>query len=761
MEKKAENTNLNVEDATVRHVGRSVEPPESVHALQEQLDATEDDLREAQELATAMTLESMTQIVKKIVNIHDGDPNFPHSTMTKIKDFLANESIIQNPENHEQLIYELKVEAALVTNNSPYAEVRSVVDNHDDPSLPASTIRAWTIGILFSVFLAFINQLFSIRLPSIRFDTNIAQLLAYPLGKAWERWMPNVYVPVPFTSIRIPLNPGKFNKKEHMLIAIMANTSRSLPYTNYIIWTQVLPQYFDQQYARSFSYIILNAFGTNFIGYGMAGLTRRFLVYPSYSVWPTSLVTIALNTALHDSNNDPVVGPFKQIWRMTRYKFFLTTFSGMFVYFWFPNYIMSVLSYFSWMTWIAPNNRELDILTGFNNGLALFNPLPTFDWNVLIERIDPLMVPSFSTFNAASGMFLSGLIILPVWYSNGWNTGYLPIVTNRVWDHYGKRYNVSRTIDERGMYDHESYMSYSAPYIGAANTMIYGFFFATYSAVVTHVIFYHRHEIATGFKSMWNSIRSKKDTSKDAEYDDVHNRLMAAYPEVSEWWYLGTLIISIVLGVLGIALWPTYTSPAVVLYGILLCLIFVIPIGVVAAMTGIEITLNVMAEFIGGMIVEGNALAMNFFKSYGYVTCAQALSFANDLKVAHYVKIPPRATFAGQMIATLISTLVCSGVMKFQMEIKDVCTKQAPMRFYCPGPNTFFTASVLWGTIGPLKVFGMDGQYKWLLLGFPLGIAAVVGFWGLRQCFPRSRALRQVHMVALLKGGCFWTPICK
>lgn len=138
-------------------------------------------------------------------------------------------------------------------------------------------------------------------------------------------------------------------------------------------------------------------------------------------------------------------------------------------------------------------------------------------------------------------MFLSGLIILAVWYSNGWNTGYLPIVTNRVWDHYGKRYNVSRTIDERGMYDHESYMSYSAPYIGAANTMIYGFFFATYSAVVTHVIFYHRHEIATGFKSMWNSIRSKKDTSKDAEYDDVHNRLMAAYPE-------GELLCSMILG---------------------------------------------------------------------------------------------------------------------------------------------------------------------------------------------------------------------
>ncbi len=141
------------------------------------------------------------------------------------------------------------------------------------------------------------------------------------------------------------------------------------------------------------------------------------------------------------------------------------------------------------------------------------------------------MVPSFSTFNAASGMFLSGLVILGLWYSNSWNTGYLPIVTNKLWDHYGKRYNVSKTIDERGMYDHESYMSYSAPYIGAANVVIYGFFFATYSAVVTHVIFYHRHEIGTGFKSLWGSLRRKRDSSSDAEYDDVHNRLMAAYPE--------------------------------------------------------------------------------------------------------------------------------------------------------------------------------------------------------------------------------------
>lgn len=276
-----------------------------------------------------------------------------------------------NPDKHQKVIEEMKLEAALITNNSPYVEVRAVVDNHDDPSTPASTVRAWTLGCFFSVLLSLVNQLFSIRQPDIRFDTNVAQLLAFPLGKAWERWMPRRRVAIPFTGRTVALNPGRFNKKEHMLIAIMANTSRSLPYTNLIIWTQVLPQYFDQQYARSFTYMFLNAFATNFIGYGLAGLTRKFLVYPPYCVWPASLVTIALNTALHDEENLPVPGPFDRVWRVSRYRFFLYAFAAMFVYFWLPNYLFQVLSYFAWMTWFAPDNLHLNILTGMQSGLGV------------------------------------------------------------------------------------------------------------------------------------------------------------------------------------------------------------------------------------------------------------------------------------------------------------------------------------------------------------------------------------------------------
>ena len=61
--------------------------------------------------------------------------------------------------------------------NSPYTEVRAVVDNHDTPNMPASTFRSWVIGTLLVVAGSFLNQFFSIRYSGAGFDTNFAQLL--------------------------------------------------------------------------------------------------------------------------------------------------------------------------------------------------------------------------------------------------------------------------------------------------------------------------------------------------------------------------------------------------------------------------------------------------------------------------------------------------------------------------------------------------------------------------------------------------------
>lgn len=95
---------------------------------------------------------------------------------------------------------------------------------------------------------------------------------------------------------------------------------------------------------------------------------------------------------------------------------------------------------------------------------------------------------------------------------------------------------------------------------------------------------------------------------------------------------------------------------------------------------------------------------------------------------------------------------MCTGVLNFQMSLPGVCTVHAPNRFTCPGINNFFTAAVLWGTVGPIKVFGRGGMYTWLLAGFPIGFVVPFLLYYVSKKHGKPW-MRQIHPVALFYGG--------
>lgn len=642
-----------------------------------------------------MNLETAVSILKDAIDQHDGDMNFPQETYDKIK------LLVEDPSDQ----MECKLEAALIGFHSPYPEVRAVTDPYDDVNTPVETIRAYFLGFLWTIIGTGVNEFFAHRLPSIMLTSSVIQLLLYPCGKAVEL-LPNWKIYGKHT-----LNPGPWNYKEQILATVTFNVAIGKIYVNSNIYVQKLPIYYNNSYV-AFGYQVLLALSTQFLGFGFAGFLRRFVIYPSRCVWPTVLPSLAMNRALLKPETKENING----WTITRYKLFFISFLAMFCYFWLPNYLFEALSYFNWINWIDPRNFNLAAVCGSLYGLGL-NPLPTFDWNI-IDHNHALTIPFFSQLNQIIGTFIAFFCILGVFYSNYKWTGYIPINSNSLYTNKSERYVVTKILTEN-LFDDQKYREYSPPFYSAANLVVYGASFAIYPFSFIYTFIVEWKGISYSGKLAWESLKNWK-LSNYAGFKDPHSRMMSKYKEVPDWYFVIILIISIVLAILCVELYPTNTPVWGIFFALGINFVFLIPLTLIQAITGFQFGLNTLVQLIVGYALPGNGIALMIIKAIGYNIDGQAQTYVFDQKLAHYSKIPPMAIFRGQMVATILQVFVSLGVINWSLSnVELLCQSGQPQRFVCPGENTFFSASVLWGVIGPKRVF--NGLYPILQWCFLIG----------------------------------------
>lgn len=146
------------------------------------------------------------------------------------------------------------------------------------------------------------------------------------------------------------------------------------------------------------------------------------------------------------------------------------------------------------------DNVKLALITGSISGMGL-NPITTFDWSYISALNNPLVTPFFATMNVVGGAMLLGFpVILAVYFTNTWYTGYLPINSNHLFDNTGSRFNVSRIINSDFTLNVQEYENYSPAYQTAGNAVVFFFFFAIYTATAVHAGLYYKKEIMNGFR---------------------------------------------------------------------------------------------------------------------------------------------------------------------------------------------------------------------------------------------------------------------
>lgn len=241
------------------------------------------------------------------------------------------------------------------SDNSPYPEVRAVVSPTNDETLPVNTLRAWALGIIFTMLGSGANQFFSLRYPSVTISSLVAQLVSFPVGVGLAKALPVKTVDLGPLG-RWCINPDhNFNAKEHSLITIMANISFTSAWATDVIQAQVA---FYGQKAPA-GYQVLMVLTCQMFGLGIAGLASDILVKPAAMIWPSTLANAALFQTLHLRENNLADG-----WKVSRLRYFLIVFAAAFIWYWFPGYIFTALSYFTWICWAAPNNVVVNQLFG-------------------------------------------------------------------------------------------------------------------------------------------------------------------------------------------------------------------------------------------------------------------------------------------------------------------------------------------------------------------------------------------------------------
>ncbi|KXT10947.1 hypothetical protein AC579_7165 [Pseudocercospora musae] len=106
-----------------------------------------------------------------------------------------------------------------------------------------------------------------------------------------------------------------------------------------------------------------------------------------------------------------------------------------------------------------------------------------------------------------------------------------------------------------------------------------------------------------------------------------------------------------------------------------------------------------------------------------------------DLKLGHYMKVPPRTPFACQVAVTIWAAF------------KD--------HFTCPSGRTLFSSSIVWGLTGPQRMFGA-GIYHMSNFFWLLSALLPIAFWLILRVWP-CKKIRWIHAPVIL-GALGWLP---
>ena len=174
----------------------------------------------------------------------------------------------------------------------------------------------------------------------------------------------------------------------------------------------------------------------------------------------------------------------------------------------------------------------------------------------------------------------------------------MPIGGQNLYDRFGQTYDITRILDSTGrQFSLSNYEAYSALYLPGPYAICYLYDFALSTALLVHTVLYHSRTIYNGIKGV------------QTEDEDVHAKLMRAYPEVPNRWYASICLAFFIMAIVTIKVWSTDMPVWALALSVFIPALYLIPCGFIFAVTAQPTNINLIAEIIPGVLLNGRPFA--------------------------------------------------------------------------------------------------------------------------------------------------------
>ncbi|KAJ7031406.1 OPT oligopeptide transporter protein-domain-containing protein [Mycena alexandri] len=608
-----------------------------------------------------------------------------------------------------------------------------VITVADDPSLNPWTIRTLIIGLGLSAFGGVLAEIYYFKPQTVLVSTMFLAIIAFILGKTME----NI---IPTTGIFGYLNPHPFNKKENAFIVIMAGAAANSALATEVLAVQRL--YYEITPNPASSIFLL--FASQLAGYGIGGLFRSVLLYPSKMLYPSVLPLVAMFDSLYKD----VEGSRKKL------RLFWIAFIAIFFWEILPEWMFPLLTGFSVFCLVNPRSADFTRIFGGSNGNEGLGLLSIcFDWQYISVGINPMTIPLKAQFSNFIGYILCMVVFVAVYYNNIWNAKDFPFLSQELFYANGSVYDQLLILNDNFEVDPTLLAEQGLPFY--ASTWVVQLLTTNLgmAATFTHLLLWNRDDLRgswswitpSALKQTWANFNWRfwqDDGMRETPKDDIdpHYREMLKYPDAPNSWYFATLFVSIIVALVIIYKADSTLPWWGLLISLILATISIVFFGSLYAITGLQFIIQPFVQMIGGFIHPGKPVANMFFVLFSYNSVIQAQLLLKDLKIAQYTKLPPRAAFTAQVSGTLFGAVLNYVLMN------SIIDNQRPILLSVEGtniwsgqqPQQYNSQAVAWGGLSH-QLFAVNQRYQWVAWAYVVGLFVPIPFWIVYRYWPKLR----------------------